>query len=757
MNTPRIARVAVWQIALVTGLTAPAATATEARRLAAAVPDDVFLCISGRHNPERKFLDDYWGDVFTALKASGVGTDLLELIGGRLGDEQKAEMLRIKALATELINGVDWQDLAGKEMVYAQRMPAPAQQGQNLNMGPPDMLWLFRGTEDGAARNFDGLLAILQTVVAEVNMASGELGVAVDLREKMGAKVASLTVKQIPVEDMPFTLSIARHGDVVAISAGRKLLLESLSLLDGKQIKTPITESPRYQQAFEQLPESEDSQVFFDMQAMLEPMRKLTTLARSAMESSVDDAVTNDRLTDEGNALNQQAIEAYQNNDYPKALALIRKAHEAAPTDSLIMYNVACFESLNGNKEEAVGWLERSVDAGFYAPKQIGGDDDLKSLRGDARYEAALKKATDMAAKNPKSGDDEKAWLALAERVMNLPAMLDYVATVEYTEGHATHTETVTVLAPGAQEQPFYKVVGGQKPLTSFARFLPEESVSFTVSRALDFDALYAFIEGEVRSHVPNGEAILQQWSGLQQQIGVDLRRDLLSWLGGELISVAVETGTGRGSVYMLGVKDEDAARQKLSAALEFASAKLQELATQNPMMAMLAVRTSPCTHEKLDGFTNIMFGMTPKPWVLGVKDGYIILGAGADPIAMVLATADGQHPNVTKNPRFMKEGVVPEAAFQSMTYSDQRAFGQELAQAIGIVSMIGGMAVMAIPEPEEQQLAGKLLGMIAKLGPVAGKIDFYQSTASCTTFDGKSWRTRQVTNYRAPTKTAER
>ena len=58
----------------------------------------------------------------------------------------------------------------------------------------------------------------------------------------------------------------------------------------------------------------------------------------------------------------------------------------------------------------------------------------------------------------------------------------------------------------------------------------------------------------------------------------------------------------------------------------------------------------------------------------------------------------------------------------------------------------------MMIPNPEAQQVAGKVVGMIGKLGPVVRKIDFYKSTASYTTRDGNVWQTRSVTHYKSPT-----
>ena len=50
-----------------------------------------------------------------------------------------------------------------------------------------------------------------------------------------------------------------------------------------------------------------------------------------------------------------------------------------------------------------------------------------------------------------------------------------------------------------------------------------------------------------------------------------------------------------------------------------------------------------------------------------------------------------------------------------------------------------------------EAKLEYPLVVRKVELAPVAGKIDFYKSTASYTTFDGNAWHTRSVTHYFSP------
>ena len=65
--------------------------------------------------------------------------------------------------------------------------------------------------------------------------------------------------------------------------------------------------------------------------------------------------------------------------------------------DYLVKYNLACFEALEGNIEEAFTWLQGSVDAGFGDPAWIEQDEDLSSLRDDPRFQGIIDAARENA------------------------------------------------------------------------------------------------------------------------------------------------------------------------------------------------------------------------------------------------------------------------------------------------------------------------------------------------------------------------
>ncbi|MCK4341538.1 MAG: tetratricopeptide repeat protein [Phycisphaerae bacterium] len=858
---------------LLAAVTVP--THAEERRFtfADAVPNDVFLFAAEQHNPEREFLDCYWDEVFDALVQCGVGEDLLKLIGSFLDADQIAEVERLKQRASELLAGVDWEQLVGREMAFAERLRPPVQTpGGGINMGPPDMVWLFRGSGEGADQNFAGLVAILDSVVEEINRAIGEEMLVVEKTQALGVQVAAVNLfAQLPGAP-PMLVSVVQREEVVLIAMGEQMLADVLGLLNGSSSKQALADDPRFKAAFAQLPPAEDSMMFFNMQALLKPLGDLAELGIAAA-GSPHDYYNNTGKSAEANELSGQALAAYQQGDFKQALALVKQAHEAAPNDSLVLYNLACFSALVGETDEALTWLDKAVDAGFHAPDKIAVDSDLESLRGDPRYEAALAKAAKLATphfaadvilNSVKSGEahelNMQAWEAyeeqdyekalelveqayelapqdsrvlyylacfhallghedkaldfledavaggfysprqiakdpdlknirgderyeaalaaakknaaqagekkaagkvevikqLTDRLMNAVGILDYVAVVESTDGFSVQTESVAVLVPDARERPIYPVFCKADQLTDFDRFLPAETMSFSVSGGIDLGELYTFLEDSFLVAGPFGEELLAQWEEIQTEIGLDVRKDILDWIDGGYVSVTLEGDEG--SVWLIKVTDEQVAREKITAALEFLSKNLTEAVAKDPslaMLAMLSIRTSPVQHERLEGFEHLHFGMSPEPMVWGVAEGHLIFGTSDDVVALCLATADGAHAGIRENQRAMSEAIVPAGPFTSVTLTDQRKLGEELAMGIGMVSMVSGMMTMAIPDPEIRPVISKIAGMLAKLTPVVRKIDFYKSTANHTTFDGQAWHTHMVTHYVSPAERA--
>lgn len=730
---------------LLAAIAPPAVAATDQFTLARAAPGDVFVFVNGRHNPEAAFIEEYWGEVLQALKESGIGDDFLSLISSLLGEEDRAELDRFVAKANDLIGAVDWDALTGGEVAFFERLPQPTTAPGSISMAPPDIIVMFRHANDKAPANYDALVAMVDTFVQEIGQATETRMPAFERGEKDGVRIASLPIVQLDPTGPPYGLRIALRGDTVIIAIGDKMLGEVLDLLDGKNADQSLAANERFKAAFAKLPAAENEMFFLDMQTLLNPIRSLASAVVREKEKggqSGQSKIKNTGMSEEANRLIGKSVAAYQAGNIDEALKLITQAHEAEPRDTIVLYNLACFNALAGNKDDALNWLEKAVDGGFHDPGKISSDTDLKSLREDPRFAAALKKAEEGVASDTDS--EVTAVGKIIDRIIDIPGLIDCIASVTYTEGYSVSSETIVTMTADAPKNPFYPVIANRKPIEKFDRYVPEEATGFSISSGIDFDALYSFIEDTIRMAGPDGEDVLAQWEKVQQDSGFNFRKDVLGWIDGEVVAVTMP-GMQNG-VFMVKVKDETVAREKIKAGMNALSELIAKAAEQNPMLAMYTIRTAPLNNANLEGFERLYVGMNAMVW--GVADSQLIIGLSDKDIEKCLGVAKGEHAGVRSNTQIMAEALVPDGPFASVSYTDYRNLGQVLAGLLGLGSMAMGGMSMAIPEPDARSALVKVAGMLGKLTPVVGKIDFYKSTATLTTFEGNAWRAKTVTHY---------
>lgn len=83
---------------------------------------------------------------------------------------------------------------------------------------------------------------------------------------------------------------------------------------------------------------------------------------------------------------------SYQNlKQYDKAIPAYRTA-ESIGHNPAAMYNLACAFALTGAADSSFAWLGRAADAGYSQPDALTSDEDLASIRGDARFAALVER-----------------------------------------------------------------------------------------------------------------------------------------------------------------------------------------------------------------------------------------------------------------------------------------------------------------------------------------------------------------------------
>ncbi|HLQ46354.1 MAG TPA: tetratricopeptide repeat protein [Planctomycetaceae bacterium] len=69
-----------------------------------------------------------------------------------------------------------------------------------------------------------------------------------------------------------------------------------------------------------------------------------------------------------------------------KAIDTMKQAYRGSPKEAVVLYNLACYHSLAGNKDEALSWLGRAIRLDPSYRKLIPLETDFDSLRNDPDF-----------------------------------------------------------------------------------------------------------------------------------------------------------------------------------------------------------------------------------------------------------------------------------------------------------------------------------------------------------------------------------
>lgn len=70
-----------------------------------------------------------------------------------------------------------------------------------------------------------------------------------------------------------------------------------------------------------------------------------------------------------------------------QAIESMKRAYQCSPKEAVVLYNLACYYSLAGERDEALSWLGRAIrlDASFR--KQVGKETDFDPIRNDPDFQ----------------------------------------------------------------------------------------------------------------------------------------------------------------------------------------------------------------------------------------------------------------------------------------------------------------------------------------------------------------------------------
>jgi tetratricopeptide (TPR) repeat protein len=94
------------------------------------------------------------------------------------------------------------------------------------------------------------------------------------------------------------------------------------------------------------------------------------------------------------------ALVHFSAKEYDKALEVLQVLLAETPEDAAVLYNLACAESMRGNRKEALDYLSRSLAKDSQYRELAEKDSDLDGIRGDPAFVSAVAGQVDAGSKS---------------------------------------------------------------------------------------------------------------------------------------------------------------------------------------------------------------------------------------------------------------------------------------------------------------------------------------------------------------------
>ena len=317
---------------------------------------------------------------------------------------------------------------------------------------------------------------------------------------------------------------------------------------------------------------------------------------------------------------------------------------------------------------------------------------------------------------------------------MNEMAIVDYEVTVEYTEPGQNRKATYGKLTDDYASKLLGRALAQSQPLDNWQSWVPKDATAFSISSGANLHELYEGITKMIKEEFPGSQSAFEKFAAVQEQLGVNLDRDILQSFSGQHVSVTVPIKGSDDSVHQESVtamkcSNPDKIRELLSRAVE----ALNKI----PAVQMQQLKLEDVSD--LPGFQTIhasflqLVGTQP---VVGFRDGWMIIASSRAAAEKLLAVRAGKAESIDSSSQFDKFGIDPHAAVYQVSYrnigADVRHVANLIDKAAAMAPMFIGMAA-ANAKPEEVQHLQEAIAILPSIAKVVRKFDYFGNNLSDT------------------------
>jgi hypothetical protein len=360
-------------------------------------------------------------------------------------------------------------------------------------------------------------------------------------------------------------------------------------------------------------------------------------------------------------------------------------------------------------------------------------EDALVFYDGRTQFAELAKIGTFIRQMSNNDPDAERA-ATLVDLIMHELSILDYSVTVEYTEGQFNKSAEYGKLIPGTEDRMLSQMMSGGQPFENWQRWVPAGALSYSMSTGVDLHPLYEKAMAVLEEHFPESKPGLERFAQIQEQLDVNLDRDILQAFSGESVSVTLPQSVPS---FMASPDSFTAMRCKKPERIRELLHRLVDTVKEIP--AAKAQQLSLQESEVLEGFeilsatTMASMGMRP---VIGFKDGWMIIASNEKVVQRIMETRAGEGETVDQTDAFQEFNLEVTGPVHKISYSNIaeniRGVSQFLNQAGMFAPAVIGMAA-GNADPEDLKPVQEALTLLPDVAKIVSKFDFLEAKISVT------------------------